>query len=55
MIKAKNLGVSIYGTKIGCLFWADDVVLIGNNDNDLNQLLHTASEFSLCGTIVTTS
>ncbi len=46
MIKAKNLGVSIYGTKIGCLFWADDVVLIGNNDNDLNQLLNTASEFS---------
>jgi hypothetical protein len=46
MIKTKNHGVSIFGTKIGCLFWADDVVLIGDSDNDLNQLLNTASEFS---------
>jgi hypothetical protein len=46
MIKNKNLGVSIFGKQIGCLFWADDVVLIGDNDNDLKQLLDTASDFS---------
>jgi len=38
MIKKRDLGVSIFGRKIGCLFWADDVVLLGDNDNDLRKL-----------------
>jgi len=46
MIRHKNLGVKINDSKIGCLFWADDVVLIGDNENDLNELLDVASEFS---------
>lgn len=46
MIKQTNLGVTIFNQKIGCLFWADDVVLIGENEKDLNLLLDTASEFS---------
>jgi len=46
LIKSSNLGITIFGTKIGCLFWADDVVLIGENENDLQKLLDVASDFS---------
>ena len=46
IIKKQNLGVSIFNIKIGYLFWADDIVLNGENENDLNSLLDTASDFS---------
>ena len=39
MIRAKNLGARIDNKQFGCLFWADDVVLIGENEQDLNNLL----------------
>lgn len=45
-IRDKNIGAHIYGVQIGCLFWADDVVLIGDTEKDLNALLNAASEFS---------
>ncbi|XP_071944592.1 uncharacterized protein [Antedon mediterranea] len=41
-----KLGVQIYGTQIGALFFADDVVLIGDNESELVKLLKVASDYS---------
>ena len=46
MIRAKNLGARIDNKQFGCLFWADDVVLIGENEQDLTNLLSVTSDFS---------
>ena len=34
------------GVNIKCLFWADDVVLLANNEQDLQCMLNIAAEFS---------
>ena len=46
IIKERKLGISIFNTQIGSLFWADDVVLIGESAHDLEQLLDATSNFS---------
>ena len=47
MYRNKNVGVSIFNVKISCLFCADDVVLISENENDhLQNMLNIASDFS---------
>ena len=39
-IKALDIGIDIEGEKIGILLYADDIVLIAENENDLQLLLH---------------
>jgi hypothetical protein len=39
-------GISIGGTQLQGLFYADDIVLIGNSDTDLTRMLGTANSFS---------
>jgi hypothetical protein len=39
-IKALDIGIDIEGGKIGILLYADDIVLIAENENDLQLLLH---------------
>ncbi|XP_071960018.1 uncharacterized protein [Antedon mediterranea] len=46
MLNNSDLGVNIFNTKINCLLWADDVVLIGENEKELKMLLQTTTEFA---------
>ena len=46
MLTSHNVGVSICNVNISCLFWADDVVLIAENEDDLNRMLDIAADFS---------
>ena len=46
MLDEYDVGIHIMGVNIKCLFWADDVVLIANNDYDLQRMLNIAAEFS---------
>ena len=38
-IKALDIGIDIEGERIGILLYADDIVLIAENENDLQLLL----------------
>jgi len=44
--KECNMGVNICDVQIGCLFWADDVVLIANDERELQKMLDVATSFS---------
>jgi hypothetical protein len=46
MFRDNNVGSCIFDVRISCLFWADDVVLIADNENDLQNMLNIASDFS---------
>lgn len=46
MFKECNTGVNICDVQIGCLFWADDVVLIAKDEKELQKMLDIASSFS---------
>ena len=46
LIKSHDLGVRIHDVCIGTLFWADDVVLIANDEDELNSMLNIAAQFS---------
>jgi hypothetical protein len=46
MLRDNNVGSCIFDVRISCLFWADDVVLIADNENDLQNMLNIASDFS---------
>ena len=46
MLTSHNVGVSICNVNTSCLFWADDVVLIAENEDDLNRMLDIAADFS---------
>ncbi|XP_071944139.1 uncharacterized protein [Antedon mediterranea] len=46
MLYNENVGCHTLGTKISCLFWADDVVLIAKDENDLEKMLSIAGIFS---------
>ena len=46
MFHDENVGISIFDVKINCLFWADDVVLIADNETDLQKMLNIAGNFS---------
>lgn len=46
MLKKANLGTRICGVQIGCLFWADDVVLIAEDGNELQKMLDIAAVFA---------
>ena len=46
LIKSHDLGVKIHDVCIGSLFWADDVVLIANDEDELNSMLNIAAQFS---------
>ena len=40
MIKESAVGVRICNVQTGCLFWADDVILIADNNKDLQTMLN---------------
>ena len=46
MIREASLGVRICDIQIGSLFWADDVVLIAEDKNELQKMLDIATTFS---------
>ena len=46
MLDKHEVGIHIMGVNIKCLFWADDVVLLANNEQDLQRMLNIAAEFS---------
>ena len=46
MLNEHDVGIHIMGVNIKCLFWADDVVLLADNDHDLQRMLNIAAEFS---------
>ena len=46
MLKEKSLGVNIASEIINCLLFADDIVLIGKTEDELQALLDVASEFA---------
>ena len=46
MIREASLGVCICDIQIGSLFWADDVVLIAEDKNELQKMLDIATTFS---------
>ena len=45
-IKSKDLGIKIGDERLSMLLFADDVVLLAENREDLQELLYEASEFS---------
>ena len=48
MLKECNVGVYIDKVNVGCLFWADDVVLLANDDFELQRMLDVASNSVTC-------
>ena len=46
LIKEESIGVSTCNVQTGCLFWADDVVLLANSEKELQRMLDIASDFS---------
>ena len=46
LLKKHDLGVRIHNVCMGSLFWADDVVLMANDENELNKLLDLAANFA---------
>ena len=38
MLNEHDVGIHIMGVNIKCLFWADDVVLLADNDHDLQRM-----------------
>ena len=45
MLKEKGLGMNLAGELINCLLFADDIVLIGKSEKELQSLLDIASAF----------
>ena len=39
LLQKHDVGVRIHNVCVGSLFWADDVVLLANNENELNRML----------------
>jgi len=46
LLKKHDLGVRIHNVNVGSLFWADDVVLLANDENELNKMLSLAAQFA---------
>jgi hypothetical protein len=46
MIREAEVGVRICDIQIGCLFWADDVVLLGEDKVELQKMLDIAASFA---------
>lgn len=46
LLKERDLGVRIHDVCMGSLFWADDVVLLANDESELNKLLGLAADFA---------
>ena len=46
LLEAHDVGVRIHNIRVGSLFWADDVVLIANDEQELQKMLQIAAQFS---------
>lgn len=46
LLKKHEVGVRIHNVCVGTLFWADDVVLLANDENELNKMLSLAAQFA---------
>ena len=46
VLKKHDIGVRIHNVCVGSLFWADDIVLIANDESELNIMLSLAAEFA---------
>ncbi|XP_071944193.1 uncharacterized protein [Antedon mediterranea] len=40
------MGIEIYNVQLSGLFWADDVVLLANDERELQEMLDLATKFS---------
>jgi hypothetical protein len=49
ILKECGTGIQICDVPISCLFWADDVVLLANDEKELQKMLDIASSFLDCG------
>ena len=47
MLKESNVGVELTTQIINCLLFADDIVLIGKSEEELQTLLNITGEFAL--------
>ena len=41
-----EVGVRIHNIRVGSLFWADDVVLLANDEHELNRMLELAAQYA---------
>ncbi|XP_072025055.1 uncharacterized protein [Amphiura filiformis] len=46
LLNSHDIGVRIHDVCTGSLFWADDVVLLANDENELNRMLDIAAQFA---------
>jgi len=46
LLAEHKLGINVCNVRIGSLFWADDIVLIANNEYELQQMLDLAASFA---------
>ena len=46
LLKSHDIGVNICNVKISSLFWADDIVLLANDERELQFMLDLAATFA---------
>ena len=46
LLNDHKLGVNVCNVRVGSLFWADDIVLIADNEHDLQKMLNLAADFA---------
>ena len=47
LLNDHKLGVNVCNVRVGSLFWADDIVLIVDNEHDLQKMLDLAVDFAI--------
>jgi hypothetical protein len=50
MLSEQNLGVNLASDIINCLLFADDIVLMGKSEQELQTLLNITARFQVSGT-----
>jgi hypothetical protein len=50
MLSEQNLGVNLASDIINCLLFADDIVLMGKSEQELQTLLNSTARFQVSGT-----
>ena len=45
VLEKHEVGVRIHNIRVGSLFWADDVVLLANDEHELNRMLDLVAQY----------